>query len=153
MAKAAPPAEVKHASGPKSRNDNEQEAAIKRRHSFDSTVDYKPGRSAVLEKAHHDRFPVPPPRRDTHQLYGRPHTFVKKNAEIVFSLADIQPYAPNRGFPVAPRHDHRKPAVKAVDSRSSDRRHATIPRPFGYGHTARQQPRDNSITYDFDDFF
>ena len=149
-----------------------EKSRLQRRHSFDSIVDYKPTQGLKTKKKQHESSTAP----SRPVLYDGPRGLMRApTAEhatsrpvdvptsISFSLADIQSVdgsskgklkqaaAPASGQGV--RSDSRKSRQAAVVQastfgRSTVSRTSTVP----YAQ-ARWPARDDSITFDFDDFY
>ncbi|GAA5978993.1 hypothetical protein JCM10908_002763 [Rhodotorula pacifica] len=148
----------------------QREGAPRRRHSFDSIVDYKPNQGGKAKKAE------PASSSVSHRaLYDGPRGSLRAAsktadkgsqsavypASIKFSLAHIQPDEPARAS--KPKGgkvgavDSRSPrtSVLAQQSSSSKQKAPSIPRaPHGPSRRLLVEPaRDGSITFDFDDFY
>lgn len=149
-----------------------EESRLQRRHSFDSIVDYKPTQGLQGKKKKHETGAAP----SRPVLYDGPRGLMRAPstatehattrrvdvpASITLSLADIQSVdgsagkskqaAPASGQAV--RSDSRKSRQAAVvrpslAGRSTITRTSTVP----YAQ-ARWPARDDSITFDFDDFY
>lgn len=149
-----------------------EKSRLQRRHSFDSIVDYKPTQGLKTKKKHESGSA--PPRQ---VLYGGPRGLMrapltaaehatKRHVDVpafITSLADIQSVDGSSKRKVKPSAT--PAAGQAVHSESRKSRQAAVVQPSTTGRStvsrtstvpyaqARWPARDDSITFDFDDFY
>lgn len=144
------------------RSAREDKSRLRRRHSFDSTVDYKPIHGHKATKKHE-----PDLAQSRRALYEGPRGLLRDRSSaehatrhagaptsIKFSLADIQPREPGsqRGATASGTGSKSRPsgstARRAAVQQYGLTRTSTVP----YGPVRQPGLRDDSTTFDFDDF-